>query len=154
MTWLPRTAAGTTPLDRVFGLRPAAYARFRELYDALWSQTALDPVVLELCRLRVATLLGCDGEPAGTPGLSAARVAALPQWPTSPLFDEAERACLGFAEQYVMDPHGVTDEHFTALQAHLAPAAVATLVLGLAVFEALARFRVALGVEPALGASP
>ncbi len=28
MTWLPETAPGATPLDRVFGLCPAAYERF------------------------------------------------------------------------------------------------------------------------------
>ena len=60
-----------------------------------------------------------------------------------------ERACLGFAEQYVLDPHGITDGDVAALRARLGTPAVAMLTLGIAVFDALARFQVALGVVPA-----
>ena len=68
MTWLGAAVAGATPLDRTFGLIPGAYARFRELYAGLWDGRTLDPGVIELCRRRIATLLGCpdgDGLPGG-----------------------------------------------------------------------------------------
>ena len=92
------------------GLRPAAYDRFRELYGGLWDPTVIDPRILELCRLRIATILGCDAERAirfgdgVEAGVTEADVAELPRWPTSPSFTATERACIGFAEQYVMDP--------------------------------------------------
>lgn len=147
MTWLPARADGATPLARVFGLRPAAWTRFQTLYASLWQGT--DAVALELCRRRIATLLGCDLDPA-LPGAarqpSDGQLAALPQWPTSPLFTAAERAALGFAEQYVLDPHALTDGDVAALRVHFAPPALAGLALGVAVFESLVRFRLALGI--------
>jgi alkylhydroperoxidase family enzyme len=154
MTWLPESAAGPTPLDRCFGLRPAAYDRFRELYGGLWDPTVLDPRVLELCRLRIATVLGCAAErairfdDATDAGLTEADVAELPRWPSSPAFTEAERAAIEYAEQYVMDPHGLTDDHFGALHRHFDEPALATLSLAVAMFDALTRFRLALGVDP------
>jgi alkylhydroperoxidase family enzyme len=155
MTWLPETAPGaTTPLDRCFGLRPVAYERFRELYGGLWDPAVVDPRVLELCRLRIATVLGCPGErairydDATAAGVTETDVAALPRWPGAPEFNGVERAAIAFAEQYVMDPHELTDDHFAALHEHLDEPAIATLSLAVAMFDALTRFRVALGVEP------
>jgi alkylhydroperoxidase family enzyme len=154
VTWLRDSAAGATPLDRCFGLRSDAYARFRELYGGLWDPAVIDPRVLELCRLRIATILGCAAERAirfgdgADAGVTEADVAALPQWPNSPAFTDGERACIAFAEQYVMDPHGLTDEHFAALHASFDEPAMATLSLAVAMFDALTRFRLALGVEP------
>jgi alkylhydroperoxidase family enzyme len=159
MTWLAETAPGATPLDRTFGLRPEAYARFRELYGGLWDPAVIDPRILELCRLRIATILGCDGEravrfeDATAAGVTEADVAALPAWPSSPSFSPAERAAIAYAEQYVMDPKELTDDHFATLHEHLDEPALAALSLAVAMFDALARFRLALGVEP-IGTEP
>jgi alkylhydroperoxidase family enzyme len=154
MTWLAETAPGATPLDRTFGLRSDAYARFRELYGGLWDPAVIDPRILELSRLRIATILGCDGERAVRfsdaldAGVTEDDVAALPAWPSSARFSPAERAAIAYAEQYVFDPHELTDDHFAALHEHLDEPAIATLSLAVAMFDALARFRLALGVEP------
>ncbi|MGZ8765965.1 MAG: carboxymuconolactone decarboxylase family protein [Acidimicrobiia bacterium] len=154
MTWLPETAPGATPLDQVFGLRPDAYARFREMYAGLWDPALIDPALLELCRLRIATILGCDAErairysDARAAGLTEARVAALPRWPNDPAFTEAERRAIEFAEQYVIDPHGLTDEHSAALHREFDESALATLTLAVAMFDALTRMRLAPDVGP------
>jgi alkylhydroperoxidase family enzyme len=159
MTWLAETAPGATPLDRTFGLRPDAYARFRELYGGLWDPAVIDPRLLELCRLRIATILGCGGEravrfeDATRAGVTEDDLVALPAWPSSLAFSPAERAAIAYAEQYVMDPHELTDDHFAALHEHLDEPALATLSLAVAMFDALARFRLALGVEP-IGTEP
>jgi alkylhydroperoxidase family enzyme len=159
MTWLPESAPGATPLDECFGLRPAAYERFRELYGGLWDPTVISPRILELCRLRIATVLGSDSERAiryevaAAAGVTEADVAELPRWPGSPAFTECERGCIAFAEQYVMDPHELTDEHFATLHEHLDDPAIATLTLAVAMFDALTRFRLALGVDP-IGTEP
>jgi alkylhydroperoxidase family enzyme len=42
--------------------------------------------------------------------IPSAKLAALAQWPTSPLFSDADRAALGFAEQFIMDVAGVSAE--------------------------------------------
>ncbi len=154
MTWLPDAAPGSTPLDRAFGLRPEAYARFREMYAGMWDAAVIDPALLVLCRLRIATILGCEAErvvryaAAIDVGLDESRIAGLPQWPTSPRFNAAERAAIEFAEQYVVDPHGLTDRQFEALHDGFDEPALATLTLAVAMFDALIRLRLALEVEP------
>ncbi len=45
-----------------------------------------------------------------TPGLTEDKVTALASWPTSPLFTSADRACLAFTEQFVIDANGITDQ--------------------------------------------
>jgi hypothetical protein len=64
-------------LDRVRALAAEPAARLDDLTDATWS--SVDPEQLELCRVRIAQLLG-DG------------AAALPTWWTSDLFSAAEQA--------------------------------------------------------------
>lgn len=149
MTWLAACAAGDTDVDRTFGLLPEAYARFRELYRALWEPEILPRGTLELCRRRVAMLLGAaSDDPLAGPGddiLTDAQLAALPRYGTSSLFSSEQRACLAYAEQYVLDPHGFTDEDFASLHALLDGPRIATLTLAVAVFDALSRLRLALG---------
>jgi alkylhydroperoxidase family enzyme len=153
MTWLPAEADGTTPLDRVFGLRPDLYEPFRSFYAAFWTHQLLDPVVLELCRLRVARLLGCDSEqrtryqPAIDAGLTEDQVAVLAQWPTSPQFSAAQRAALAFAEQFVIDVEGIGAELRDAVIDHFDVAGLVALCEALALFDGFCRFRIILGVD-------
>jgi len=74
-------------------------------------------------------------------GLDAAVVDALPSWPTSPMFSDAQRAALGFAEQYTLDAHGVTDEQAADLHRFFSSTQLTTLTMAIAVFDALARMR-------------
>ena len=153
MTWLPELASGDTGLDRVFGLRPDLYEAFRAFYALFWTRRLVDPVVLELCRLRVAQLLGCATEqqvryaPARDAGLTEDQVAELSRWPEDLRFDDAQRAALAFAEQFVLDPHGVDDELRDTVIDHFELAGLAALCEALALFDGFCRFRTALGVE-------
>jgi|EndMetStandDraft_8_1072994.scaffolds.fasta_scaffold476557_1 alkylhydroperoxidase family enzyme len=152
MTWLAKQAEGATPLDTVYGLLPEAYARHQALVEHIWRPGLVDPVVLELCRLRVAQLVRCDRELAArtpaaiTAGLTESKIAQLTQWPTSADYSDAERAALCFAEMYVIDPGSVTDAMTAAVNEHFKPSEVAVLTTGIAVFDAIARFQVALAV--------
>jgi len=154
VSWLPARADGATALDRVFGLRPNLYADVRALLAVFVERRLVDPILLELCRLRVAQLLGCAPElairwrPARDAGLDEAKIAVLPRWPTHPSFTDAERACLTVAERFVLDPHGLTDDEAAAARAHLGDAGLVALLEALALFDGFARFRVLLGVEP------
>src|SRR3954447_6459804 len=141
-------------MDRVFGLAPNVYETYLDMERGVWDPPVVDPTVLELARLRMAQLLRADDEarwrsPAAVEaGLDEAKVAALRDWPTSPLFSDAERAVLGFAEVYVMDAHAVDDEQCARLNAHFSGRELAALSMALAIFDATARFRAALGVRP------
>jgi hypothetical protein len=149
MTWLPDTGAGGGGLRGVFGLVPSGFAAFRELHARVFDTGAVAPRTLDLCRRRVTMLLGVepgDDLPGPPPGAGAtdAQVAALRHWPTAACFAGDERACLAFAEQYLLDPHGFSDADVAAMEARLGAPGVAALVLAVAVFEATARFRAAL----------
>ena len=132
-------------LASVLRKHSAVSAHLSEAYAAAWR--AVDPVVLELCRLRVAMILGCEAELAArTPeaahaGLDRATVAELAQWPTSPRFGARERACLAFCEQFVMDVAGMPDDVAQEVVDHLGPAGLRDLAAGLLVVEQRQRLR-------------
>jgi hypothetical protein len=128
VTWLREEAAGATALDRVFGLRPNAYTTFEALLDAL-PDGGVDAATLDACRARIDALLRFESDPTSALDL-----------------DEAQRAAVGYAEQYALDPHGLRDSDFDALHAYFTDAQLATLTLAVAMYDALARFSVALEV--------
>jgi alkylhydroperoxidase family enzyme len=152
MTWLAKQADGEAPLDTVYGLLPEAYARHQALVEHIWQPGLIDPVVLELCRLRIAQIVRSDRDLAErTPaavdaGLTEDKIGRLAQWPTADDFTPSERAALCFAEMYVIDPGSVTDAMAADVTAHFTPSEVAVLTTGIAVFDAIARFQVALAV--------
>jgi len=88
-------------------------------------KAGLDRELLALCAARAQQMIG-----AGT-------LAAPPQ-------NNRERVALAFAEQYVLDAHGVTDDLCRELNTHFSPPELAALTTGIATFEALARTRVML----------
>src|SRR5438132_4401755 len=105
MTWLPGLPEGDTDWDRLAALCPDPFDALSGLAAAAWESA--DPVLLELARLRIATLLRNTGElerrtvKARDAGLDESKVADLAAWPTSPLFTARERACLSLTEQFV-----------------------------------------------------
>jgi alkylhydroperoxidase family enzyme len=124
---------------------------------------SVDPVVVELCRLRIAGLIGAHAlaslrRPKATDaGLTEAKIAELARWPESPRFSAAERACLAIAEQFCMGAFTVTDADVAAVLEHLSPDECYALVNGIWVMEALARMTIVMGVSPdanALGLVP
>jgi hypothetical protein len=111
-------------------------------YDAAWTST--DPALLELCRLRIAMLLR-NTEGTTSTMLDPAVVEALASWPTSPLFTGAQRACLAFTEQFVLDVGSMTDAQVDAVTAELGPERVADFVHALLVVEQRQRLGLAWG---------
>jgi len=153
MTWLPEHAEASTGVERVFGLRPDLYEPFLAFYSTFWTHALLDPVILELCRLRVAQLLRCDSElhvryqPALDAGLTEDQIAELRQWPTSPRFTAEHRAVLAFAEQFVIDVEGIDSDLRDAVIDHVDVGGLVALCEALALFDGFCRFRIILGVE-------
>ncbi|HLY82318.1 MAG TPA: carboxymuconolactone decarboxylase family protein, partial [Acidimicrobiales bacterium] len=152
MTWLRDLPPGESEWDRVSAVAPEALAALIDLHKVAGER--VDPETLELCRLRMATLLRFEAarrvrsRDAIHAGLTEEKVTALPSWPTSPAFSPAERACLALAEQFVIDVSGVTDDLVDAVLDHLSPEACYGLVNALWVFEALQSLCLTLGVEP------
>ena len=128
MTWLREEAPGASPLDRVFGLRPGAYATFCDLLAALHGG-GIDDVTLAACGARIDALLRLESDPTAVMELT-----------------QSQRAAVGYAEQYALDPHGLRDRDFEALHVYFSDAQLATLTLAVAMFDARARLSVALEV--------
>jgi alkylhydroperoxidase family enzyme len=138
-------------LDRMAQLRPEYGAALQAVETELWAQDVLDPVSLELCRLRIAQLLRCDEALAErTPaavsaGLDEGMVDGLSRWATDDRFDARLRACLGYAEQLLIDAQGVTDEHAAAVIAAIGEGGFLVLTYGCGLFETTQRARLVLG---------
>ena len=134
-------------LTRVLVEQPEVAQSLERLHEAAWS--VVDPVLLELCRLRIAKLLGCEveqglrTEAAVAAGLGEATVDDLPAWPTSERFGRRERACLAFCEQFVIDVSGMSDELAFAVSDELGPQAFRDFVSALLVIEQRQRLRLA-----------
>jgi AhpD family alkylhydroperoxidase len=149
---------GESEFARVFGLRANLYAHYRDFSARLWDPVVLDPVVTELCRLRVARLVGCETElavrsrPAVDRGLTEETVAELAAWTTSSRFDETARACLGFTEQFVLDPERISSADRAAVRAGVGFAQLVGLTQAVAAFDGFDRFRLILGTGPESGA--
>ena len=128
MTWLRVDVPDANAFDEIFGLRPNAHARFQDLCDGLW-RADVDAATLDACQARIDALLQLAPDP--TAGLD---------------LTEAQRAAVVYAEQNALDPHGLRDSDFVALHEHYSDAQLATLTLAIAMFDARARFSVALEV--------
>jgi hypothetical protein len=151
-TWLPPGRGSGTAGSDLLALLPAGHDELCALYDGLWD-AGVDPVTLELCRLRMAMLIAPGADPgprdgrAVAAGLEDELVAELAHWPTSARFDAGRRAAIGFAEQYVLDPHGFTDADAAVMHQQFTPEQLATLTTAVATFDALARVRAVLTVD-------
>jgi len=107
-TDVPCPGTGPDPLAR---LAPEVSRAFAHLQAAVWAGRSPDRSAL--VGARVTQLLGgtCGygTDPSGAPGLPDELREQLSRWPDSPIFSGEERACLGFAEQFVIDVAGVDD---------------------------------------------
>jgi len=82
VTWLPEQARGATPFARVFDLCPELHADWAAFADLFSTQRPVDPALLDLCRVRIAQILGGDGGDvgAGVAALGTESIAALEDW--------------------------------------------------------------------------
>jgi AhpD family alkylhydroperoxidase len=103
---------------------PAAYKALIALSseaDAAAAAAGLDPLLVELLRIRTSQINGCafclrmHTRDALRKGESPDRIAVLPAWEEAGYFSETDRAALRLAEAITLVPHGhVSDEDFKA----------------------------------------
>jgi alkylhydroperoxidase family enzyme len=150
-SWLDPLPAADTDFERFAASWPDAFAALSDTVVAAWDET--DPTVLELCRLRMATILGFPAEQARrtararAAGLDEPKVAELAAWPSSPRFDARDRACLMLAEQFVIDANGVTEAHVAEVTNHLGAEGCYAFVQALSVIETFQRACLTLGID-------
>src|SRR4051812_26547138 len=147
VSWL----GGAPNRAEILAMRPALADRHQALLEAIWA-SGVSPVTLELCRIRLATILRADvalaeRSPAALDaGLVEDLVTALPHWPSDSAFTEEQRACLELTELFAIDHHAVTDEHVARVDRALGHQGTVSLLTALGVWEAQHRFDNAVGV--------
>jgi alkylhydroperoxidase family enzyme len=155
LTWLEGLPDRDTDWDRLASLFPETFDALAATVAAAWDET--DPAVLELARLRIATLLGNQMElehrsaRATEAGLDEKKVSQLAAWPTSPRFTAAERACLALTEQFVMDANGVSEEQVAAVMEHLGGPGCYAFVQAISVLETFQRACLTMGIRSSPG---
>lgn len=112
--------------------RPDLQAGVARLF-AVVEDGRFDPEILDLCRRRVATLLRCPNHAAPVPPRDQLTVRQL--------------ACMDFAEAFVLDHHGITDEQSAAVTRHLSDAEMVVLTTALAIYDGFCRFEQTLSTE-------
>jgi alkylhydroperoxidase family enzyme len=153
VSWLPESGPGRDDFERTFALRPNLFDAWREFAALFWEKRLVDPVILELCRLRIAQLhaarqpLSTRMPEARAAGLDEAKIEALAAWWRNPGFSDVERSCLRFAEQFVMDAKAMSDDEARPVVAALGDAGTVAFVEALAIFDGTARFCRMLDVE-------
>jgi alkylhydroperoxidase family enzyme len=122
--------------------QPEILAALTAVHEAAW--VAVDADLLEMCRVRMAMLLGAD-DSVGCHGLDDQLVADLHNWPAAPRFSSTQRACLAFTEQYLIDVASIDDGLVTDLAAAVGHDVVANFVSALLVVEQRLRLSLAWG---------
>ena len=87
------------------------------------------------------------GESAHNASVEDKKIAAIWDYETSPLFSEAERAALRFAQSGAAVPNAVTDADYDALRRHFSDEEIVELVAVIAYFGFLNRWNDTLGTE-------
>lgn len=129
-------------LEPTLGMRPELWSRFQGFYDALWNDGHISRRVLELCRLRVAAIHGCDAEweyRTADVFIADTDVAALRRGDFQP-FDHCERAALQIAEKTPFQHHAISDTEVKAVEDGYGPAATVALLTAIAFFDVRCRW--------------
>jgi AhpD family alkylhydroperoxidase len=139
-------------------LAPEGAARMRELEHYLNTETGLEPVLLELTRLRVSTMNGCEycvhlhSKELGKLQEPEKRIVGLVEWRGSAAYTQRERAALAWAETVtdIQDGHA-PDAVYEEVRAHFSEAETVNLTLAITTINAWNRIAIALGDFPGHG---
>lgn len=134
--------------QRVMTHRPKIVRAFNALTAAIRDpedSTVSNPLK-DLVALMASKSAGCmyctahSAAAAGRNGIEDAKVAAVWEYETSPLFSDAERAALRFAQAAAQVPNAVTDDDIDALKAHFDEGQIVELMAVVAIFGFLNRW--------------
>lgn len=139
-------------LYRVLAHCPEICRTFIRLGNRVLFRGRLEPGLRELAILAVAHATGATYERvqhetiAAEAGVPAAKIGAVANWRASTLFDERERAVLGYAEEVTLGVHA-SDQAFGAVRAFLHQAGVVELTVTVAFYNMVSRVLESLEVD-------
>lgn len=139
---------------RLWGRVPAAFLGFLWMLRALERRASpLDPKLRALIRTRISQLDACpfcvdlNGSRALELGVAQDKLLAVSGFADSPLYDEAEKAALAFAEAVTITGRKVDAELMARLRRHYGDDAIVELAALIAHQNLSAKFNSALGVQ-------
>jgi AhpD family alkylhydroperoxidase len=149
------------PIDELLLHSPPVADGWNGLLGAIRQRTSLPPRLRELAILRVAVHTGADYEwaahepEARRAGLTDEQLAAVATADAAghPALDPGQRRVIALVDAMTRQVH-VPDPVFDALRPQLSTAELIELVVTVAAYNMVARFLVALQVEPATAVGP
>ncbi len=143
-----RTSLGFIPNSvLIMQRKPAMVRAFVQMLRAIWSpDSTVDRGLKRLIAHVASRAAGCRYCMAHTAGgamrfgIDEAKVAAVWDYQTSPLYSEAERVTLDFALAAGSVPNGVTDEMYTALRRYWTEEQIVEIVAVISMFGFLNRW--------------
>ncbi len=153
MGWLASRDDSVTAGDfeSVLDLCPDLLERYRGFYGAIWDEGILPARLLELCRLRIAELTGCEAEGViahSESGLTILERSSLAQGDIPDSVTDLERSVLEVASKVPFEIHGVGDEEIAVLRQRLGDDGLVALMFALPLFDATCRLRLVFEVAP------
>jgi alkylhydroperoxidase family enzyme len=135
-----------TPMEGILSHRPELLGKFRTFYQSFWRDELVPRRTLELCRLRIAYIHGCDAELAiSDPQMElddtsrdALRSGDIDGFPAH------EQVALALAEVMPFTPHQVGDDLVAAAKDQLGNAGCVSLLTALAFFDVSCRLKIVL----------
>ena len=148
-------AAGRRVLNihRVVGLAPKLMRAQATYAAAMREESSLPRALQELLILRIAQINGSEYEQsahrgiARSLGVTSEQIRELPNWRDSKLYDERQRAALGFIEQAAASGE-VDDTVFAATQAAFSPQEIVEFAVLVAWYVGNSYFVRALRIAP------
>lgn len=126
--------------------RPEIMAAFAHLNEVVMGPGLVDAGLKQLAVLMVSSAAVCRYCQAHTShvakerGVAEDKIAAIWEYETSPLFNDAERAVLAVAEGAGHVPNTVTDDQFETMRQHFTDEQVTELMAAISVFGFLNRW--------------
>jgi AhpD family alkylhydroperoxidase len=114
----------------------------------------IDPALRSLVTVRVSQINWCafcvdlNSAMLMKRGASIEKVASLPEWRSSNLFDDRERAALDYAEAVTRSDVQVEDRHIDGLRRYFSDDAIVELTALIAFQNMSSKFNAALAVPP------
>jgi uncharacterized peroxidase-related enzyme len=136
--------------------RPEILHAFSELITQTWRSGTVPVGLKPLLAIVASTAAGCrycqahEAVDARMRGVADDKIAAVWSFETSPLFSDAERAALRFAQAASVIPNAATDAHFEELRRHWDDGQIVEILAVIALFGFLNRWNdtMATDLEP------
>ena len=128
---------------------PGAY-RAMKAFNDYSHESGLEPMLLELVKLRASYINGCaycidmHSKDARAAGESEQRIYAVPVWRETPFFTPRERAALAWTEAVTEISKGISDELFRETSEHFTDVEVVNLTMAINAINAWNRLSISL----------